>query len=90
MGQFALQLQPGRKGGTIPLLGSLETRVNAVAKLDRLADGITWDHTFYRGFLCRGGQGLLQDKYLMALVIHIIALGLETLPPQHVSCDLLL
>ena len=32
-----LQMQPGRKGGTTPLLESLETRANAVAKLNRLA-----------------------------------------------------
>lgn len=40
----SLQMRPGRKGGTTPLLESLGTRVSAVAKLNRLV-GIIRDHT---------------------------------------------
>jgi len=84
IGQFALQLQPGRKGGTIASLESLQDKSQRTwRKLNRLADGIVRAMDLSR--LCGGRDRGLHFAGTFCLMMCIIALGLET--PSHKYMD---
>lgn len=81
--------QPGRKGGTITLLESLQDRGICSGEADRCGSGIVRDRGNFYGWTCgRGGYGLF-SQILVCFLLCIIALGLQTpLPPIHLLlCD---